>query len=255
MRPEKMDKKKPLGMRIGESVFSAGYLTFALVAGGIFLSRCIHSEYYLRLSDDIYLFAALMTFTLAIGDAFHLIPRIMINIYGPREKDAFLLGLGNLISSITMTIFYLLFYFVIYYSIYPVFRSMVGPWLVDNFRRITFQLLFCLALIRIALCLFPQNKWFHREGNQRWAILRNIPFMLMGVVTIVYLLITYVKVHNREIWFSFLPAGHYVLFAVLVALSFLFYILVVLFAKKKPKMGMLMIPKTICYILLIRFLL
>ena len=32
-----MTKQKPLGMRIGESVFCAGYLVFALVAGIIFL--------------------------------------------------------------------------------------------------------------------------------------------------------------------------------------------------------------------------
>ena len=242
-------------MRIGESIFSAGYLVFALVAGGIFLYRYTHPEDYVSLSDNIDLFATLMTFTLAIGDAFHLIPRIMINIHGPREKDAFRLGLGNLISSITMTIFYLLFYFVIYYTIYPVLQSTIIPWLVDDFRRTTFLLLLCLALIRIALCLFPQNNWFDREGSQRWAILRNIPFMLMGVITIVYLLITYFKVHNRVITISFLPAGHYILLAVLVALSFLFYILVVIYAKKKPKMGILMIPKTICYILLIGFIL
>ncbi len=41
------------------------------------------------------------------------------------------------------------------------------------------------------------------------------------------------------------------LLAVLVVLSFGFYIPVVLFARKRPMIGMLMIPKTICYIVMI----
>ena len=41
--------------------------------------------------------------------------------------------------------------------------------------------------------------------------------------------------------------------AILITLSFLFYIPVALFARRKPALGMLMIPKTICYILLILF--
>ena len=43
--------------------------------------------------------------------------------------------------------------------------------------------------------------------------------------------------------------------AILVTLSFLCYLAVVLMAGKNPKMGMLMIPKTICYIWLIAILL
>ena len=43
--------------------------------------------------------------------------------------------------------------------------------------------------------------------------------------------------------------------ALLVALSFACYMGVVLYAHEKPMMGMLMIPKTICYICLIANLL
>ena len=54
----------------------------------------------------------LMCILLGGGDAFHLIPRIIINIKGETEdkkenaRRSFWLGLGNLISSITMTLFY-----------------------------------------------------------------------------------------------------------------------------------------------------
>ena len=39
--------------------------------------------------------------------------------------------------------------------------------------------------------------------------------------------------------------------AICIFLSFVFYLPVALFAKNKPKLGMLMIPKTIMYIIII----
>mgnify|MGYP007101891463 CR=1 FL=1 len=53
-----------------ENLFCAGYLLFALVAGFIFLSR----------GGTLYSRCAVMTFLLANGDAFHLIPRIASNL-------------------------------------------------------------------------------------------------------------------------------------------------------------------------------
>ncbi len=88
-----MKKEKPLGMRIGESVFCAGYLLFAAIAAIIFLKR----------EGTFYHLCGLMTLLLGGGDAFHLIPRIIVNIKGETEKSPFWLGLGNLVSSVTMT--------------------------------------------------------------------------------------------------------------------------------------------------------
>ena len=92
-----------------------------------------------------------------------------------------------------------------------------------------------LALIRIILCLFPQNHWLSRDHETKWGLYRNIPFVIMGVVTVLYLIIWYQE------W----------LLAVLVTVSFVCYMIVVLGARKKPMLGMMMIPKTICYIWMI----
>ncbi len=93
-----------------------------------------------------------------------------------------------------------------------------------------------LAAIRIVLCLFPQNDWFKRNNDENsWHIIRNVPFVLIGLLTIFYLAVCY-RQH---------------LMAALVFVSFLCYMGTVLYAKKNPKMGMLMMPKTICYIWLI----
>ena len=61
----------------------------------------------------------IMTILLGLGDAFHLIPR-MISLWdkGP-ETYAFSLGLGKLITSVTMTVFYIILYHIwdLYYKV------------------------------------------------------------------------------------------------------------------------------------------
>lgn len=227
-----MAKQKPLGMRIGESVFCAGYLLFALVAGIIFLlgHTGAHPAFATR--------CAAMTLLLGAGDAFHLVPRILSNVHGEtddpaeQKRRAFWLGLGNLVSSITMTGFYILLLDVMALEPGNAGRAHLGQDLVR-------YLLLGLAAVRVALCLLPQNRWFTREGNPVWGIRRNVPFVAMGVITVLYLLIWYQE------W----------VLALLVTVSFACYMGVVVYAHEKPMMGMLMIPKTVCYILLIAMLL
>ncbi|MBR2684247.1 MAG: hypothetical protein IKE22_13400 [Atopobiaceae bacterium] len=222
-----MANQKPMGMRIGESVFCAGYLTFAFVAGMRFLSASKGAQ------PNFASTCAIMTFLLGAGDAFHLVPRIAINMKGETDdpaaldRRAFWLGLGNLISSITMTVFYLL-----------LFEAMVllqeGSASMYAGQGMVRALLLILAAVRIILCLFPQNRWL-TDGDAVWGIRRNIPFVAMGIITILYLGLWYQE------WAM----------AALVALSFACYMGVVLYAHERPMMGMLMIPKTVCYIALI----
>ena len=105
-----MKREKPLAMRRGESVFCAVYLIFALVAGLRFAFAARHG------AGELASTLARMTLLLGCGDAFHLVPRILNNLAGaPKSKReenrrTFWLGLGNLVSSITMTIFYVLLF-------------------------------------------------------------------------------------------------------------------------------------------------
>ena len=71
-----MANQKPMGMRIGESVFCAGYLTFAFVAGMRFRSASKGAQ------PNFASTCAIMTFLLGAGYAFHLVPRIAINMKG-----------------------------------------------------------------------------------------------------------------------------------------------------------------------------
>ena len=227
-----MAKQKPLGMRIGESVFCAGYLLFALVASIIFLLARLGAF------PEFATVCAVMTLLLGAGDAFHLVPRILANVHGEtddpdeQKRRTFWLGLGNLVSSITMTAFYVLFFDAM--ALEPGYAGTVH--LGQDVVR---WVLLVLAATRVILCLLPQNRWFTRDGDPVWGIRRNVPFLAMGVITVLYLLIWYQE------W----------LLSLLITLSFACYMGVVVYAHEKPMMGMLMIPKTICYILIIANLL
>jgi len=106
-------------------------------------------------------------------------------------------------------------------------------------RDATSTVVYALALCRIALCLFPQNDWFSANPSLAWGISRNIPFVILGGM------IAYELFRGRNTVKGFKFAW------LAVTLSFLFYIPVVLFADVIPIIGMLMLPKTACYVWLV----
>jgi len=220
-------QKKLNGKEIGESCFMILYLFFILVAAIIFIRD---SNYYLLT----------MTLILGIGDAFHLIPRIKKNLKGDYKDSEFFLGLGNKISSITMTIFYIFLAYLLAFPFMKEFSNVIVVIahvfiiLVPSKGDLVPFVLSLLAITRIILCLLPQNNWYQKEGNKKWSIIRNIPFTIMGII------IAIMAFYYKEIYVG-----------ILIILSFIFYLIVVLGAKKNPKLGMFMIPKTICYILMI----
>ncbi len=204
---------------IMELLFDAAYLIFALTVG-IYL--------IVKGSGKFFKMFGIMAVVLSFGDSFHLIPRVYALLTTGLEANAFALGLGKLITSITMTIFYVILYFILEGVWQPNKKWKLGG-------RIT---LYALTALRILLCAFPQNEWFSYEGNLLWGILRNIPFALMGIGIIV-ICFTIAK-QNKD--------KSYAIMAVMVILSFGFYIPVVLFAGVLPIIGILMIPKTLAYV-------
>lgn len=176
--------------------------------------------------------AGVMSLILMLGDAFHLVPRIIMIFKRNDANIHSFLGRGKQISSITMTIFYLMLWHI-----------GLNLFVIEN--SILWTIFFYLAgIIRIVLCLLPQNKWEEKEPPYMWAIWRNIPFVIMGVMITILLFI------NRNV---FLPL-HNVWIAIL--LSFIFYLPVVLYSHKNAKVGMLMLPKSAMYVwLLLMFVL
>lgn len=204
---------------IMELLFDAAYLVFAL-AVGIYLIVKGKSKFFKLFG--------VMAVVLSSGDSFHLIPRVYALLTTGLEANAFALGLGKLITSITMTIFYVILYFI-----------LEGVWQPDKKLKLASRIvLFALTALRIILCMFPQNDWFSYEGNLLWGILRNIPFALIGIGVIIICFMIANKSKDKS----------YNVMALMVILSFGFYIPVVLFADIVPIIGILMIPKTLAYV-------
>lgn len=202
---------------IAETGFDILYLGFALIAGLTMLVKG---------GDPLVKKAGLMAVLLGAGDAFHLVPRSYALWTTGLEANAAALGVGKFITSITMTIFYLILYYI---------------WR-DRFqikgRKSLTGTMWILSALRIALCLLPQNQWLVYHQPLLFGVLRNIPFAIMGVIMIVIFAQEAQKSHDRV--FRFMPLA--------IALSFGFYLPVVLFSGIAPAVGVLMIPKTMAYV-------
>ena len=136
------------------------------------------------------------------------------------------LGIGKLVTSVTMTLFYVLLYYV-WRARYQV-SGQTG----------TTAAVWVLALVRIALCLMPQNAWTSANPPLSWGIYRNIPFTILGVLIVVLFYRSAKEKQDRPFRLLWLA----------VVVSFACYIPVVLFADTVPAVGMLMIPKTCAYV-------
>jgi len=204
---------------IMETLFDAAYLLGVLYLGNFMLQKGRKADHRML---------AILSLTLVLGDAFHLIPR-MVGLISSEGLAGYTmaLGIGKLVTSVTMTVFYVMLYRFIklHFSVKP--------------GRICDAAVLMLALVRIVLCLFPQNAWTSADAPVIWGIYRNIPFAILGVL-IVVLLFRYARKDRffRWAWLA-------------VTLSFSFYIPVVLWADVNPLIGMLMIPKTCCYVWLV----
>lgn len=202
---------------IAETVFDIFYLGFAVITGLTML---------IRGKTPLVRKAGAMAALLGGGDSFHLIPRVYALWTTGLEDNAAALGIGKFITSITMTVFYLILYYI--------WRERYQ---IKDRKGLT-GTMWVLSAIRIALCLLPQNQWLVYRQPLLYGILRNIPFAVMGVIIIAIFLQEVRKSDDRV--FRFMPLA--------VALSFGFYLPVVLFSGLFPLIGMLMIPKTLAYV-------
>lgn len=198
--------------KIMEAVFCICYIVAVLILGCLIICKS-------KSRKEILLFG-IMSLILVFGDSFHLIPRICV-AFNPAGDYHVSLGLGKLVTSITMTCFYLIMYYV--YSLRYGFKN----------KALEISMII-LAVLRIALCLFPQNDWTG-DAPVIWGIWRNIPFTIMGIIMIVLFFKKRSDKFFRFMWLA-------------ITLSYAFYIPVVLWADVHPMIGMFMMPKTCMYV-------
>lgn len=201
-----------------ETLFDTFYLIGVIALG---VTMILKSK-----GNKQYKLFGIMAVVLGLGDSFHLVPRAVALCTTGLDHYTVALGTGKFITSITMTVFYIILYYIwrIRYQVKGETKYTVA--------------VYGLALLRIALCLFPQNAWTSAASPLSWGIYRNIPFTLMGLLIIV-LFYKSSRQNNdklfKNMWLT-------------IVISFGFYLPVVLFADMVPMIGMLMIPKTLAYV-------
>lgn len=219
-----MTKTKLTPPAIVEIIFDLCYLCFAAGAG-IYLLICAQANPDAMPGISPLTLYGAMALTLGFGDAFHLLPRVYSLWTNTMREHARALGFGKQVTSITMTLFYVMLFYA--------WQAIAGM----KVASVLTVAVWVLAVIRIALCLLPQRQWYETDGSLRAAVVRNVPFALLGALVAVL--------------YAIVPLPGFTLMPLAILLSFAFYFLVVLFAGKNPKMGAFMLPKTCVYVWII----
>lgn len=169
---------------------------------------------------------------LAAGDTGHVGFRVLAYAMGGLDAQVNLLGtpmslvgLGMLTTSFTVTLFYMLL-------VYVWQRRYNQPvnWVTN--------VLLAAGVVRLMFMALPGNDWGSLVPPQPMSLYRNIPLMVQGIGVIALFFSSAYR--RRDATFQWI--------AWMIALSFAFYIPVILFAQQIPLLGMLMIPKTCAYL-------
>ena len=161
----KQNNYKPQLPDVMEAIFDAAYLIFDLVAAILFF---IYSN-----GNMLFILYGILTLTLCGGDAFHLVPRIIRAVCGSSDKIKKQLGIGLQISSITMTVFYIILMYIWKFT----FPGFTIPVIIE-------VIIWISAIVRIVICMLPQNNWCTDEGNMKLSVIRNSVFAVTSNITV-----------------------------------------------------------------------
>ena len=161
---------------------------------------------------------------LGLGDTAHVGFRIVAHLTGGVEANPQLLGAGKLATAVTVTIFYVL---------------LVRAWKLryNKHYGVLAYLLFISAGVRLAFMLLPGNEWAKAVAPFSFSMHRNIPLLIQGLGA-AYLILSE-SVRSQDSAFTWI--------GLMILVSYAFYTPVILYARTVPTLGLLMIPKTIAY--------
>ena len=145
---------------IMETIFDIAYLTAVLSMGAI---MCVRAKQ----NSEFRLFG-IMALVLACGDAFHLVPRAYSLLTYSMDANVAVLGFGKLVTSITMTVFYVMLYHFMRRRYQTTGQT---PLMVT---------VYVLAALRTLLCLFPQNDWFSANAPPELGDIQKHPVRYFG---------------------------------------------------------------------------
>lgn len=171
---------------------------------------------------------------LALGDSGHVGFRVLayatggldttLNLFG---RQVGLVGLGALSTAFTVTLFYLLMLVVWHVRFEKAYGWFGG-------------ILYASAFVRFIIMIPAQNDWNSAVPPQPWSLYRNLPLVVLGLGVAYLMLRDAVASSDR----TFVWIGGMIL------VSYAFYAPVILFVQQVPAVGMLMIPKTLAYLVM-----
>jgi hypothetical protein len=171
---------------------------------------------------------------LALGDTGHVGFRVLAYALGDAEVrvnllgiEAGLVGLGALSTAITVTFFYVL----VLDAWRERFQERYGPFE---------YLLIASAVARLGLMIPAANQWNSVVPPQPWSLYRNAPLMVLGLGTAYLILRDAVHASDRP----------FVWIGIMILVSYAMYTPVILLVQQMPLIGMLMIPKTVAYVVI-----
>jgi hypothetical protein len=171
---------------------------------------------------------------LALGDTGHVGFRVWAYALGDLGttlqlfgREIGLVGLGALATATTVTFFYVLMVVIWRRR----FHQSYGPlaWL-----------LFAASVVRLALMVPAANEWNSAVPPQPWSLIRNAPLVVLGMGAAYLILRDARRAGDR----AFLWLGGMIL------VSYAFYAPVIVWVQQAPMVGMLMIPKTVAYLVM-----
>lgn len=163
---------------------------------------------------------------LFIGDLGHVGIRLITLLSENTASDYGIFGIGVLLEMIG-----LIFLFIFY----------TNAWRIhfNKSNSLFFKSLLGIGIVGLIIFAFPQNRWNTEPISYEWLILRNIPWLLQGLILAI-LIIRDAKAAND---------GLLIRIGILILISYFFYMPVIFFASIEPTIGILMIPGTVIYML------
>lgn len=236
--PQQQKKKRPKSAKprpvsVGEMLFDAAYLVvMPVLAAGCFLRAQAHpTDSDQRILGTLF---GVSSAVLVLGDFLHVGSRIHEFFFGAaaaaRRKifgTLTLVGLGNLATNVTFTLYYVLAAFI--------WRRLCG-----GGGDAAVAALVAVAVFRCAVFVVPGNRW-NILANYPRSLWRNIPLLAQGFGVSLLLL---------------LRSGNVLLakqIGTCLLLSNISYVPVALWIHRFPLLGMLMAPKTVLYVLVAIF--
>ncbi len=173
-------------------------------------------------------------FWLGLGDIGHVGFRVVAYAMGGLDAAITLAGrelnlapMGSLATAITFTLFYVILIMVWH-------ERFKKPYGIPGIS------LFALAVLRLIIMAFPANNWNSLEQTHDWVIIRNVPLMLMQLGSACLIMRDGIREGDST----------FVWMAVMVIVSFACYAPVIFLQERIPMIGMLMIPKTVAYLVI-----